>query len=161
MRLLRRLSGNGRKIGIRLPDLKVHPGKVRPGKLGLKETLEQIQIDRIELTEPLHPDRSRAHRIGIKFAPCHPPPLFLLDQPGLRQDLKMFGNRRQRHVKRLGHIGDGHVILQKHGQDRPPRRVGKRGKDKVQPVIHPPIMPGRRITVNQGVEYENRPKPAP
>ena len=42
----------------------------------------------------------------------------------------MLGNRCQRHFERLGHIGDRHVIFQKHGQDRPAGRVGEGGEDR-------------------------------
>jgi hypothetical protein len=65
----------------------------------------------------------------------------------------VFGNRRKRHPERMRHIGDGHVIFQKHGQDRPAGRVGEGGEGGVERLGHGMNMEGLRAIVNQLVEY--------
>ena len=39
---------------------------------------------------------------------------------------------KQGHIERLGHVGDGHVVFQQHGQDRPTGRIRKRREDGVE-----------------------------
>jgi hypothetical protein len=57
----------------------------------------------------------------------------------------------------LGHVGDGHVILQQHRQDRTPRGVGQRGEDGVEGGLmrggHGKAMHWGGRIVNQMVEY--------
>ena len=80
-------------------------------QLDCQEPLECVQVHRLELPEPLHPDRRCAHCVGFQLAPLDPPALFLSDQASARQDRQVFRDCRQRHLERLGHVGDGHIIL--------------------------------------------------
>ena len=50
---------------------------IRLRQLACEEPLKRIQIDRLELPEPLHPDGGTAHRVGFQLAPLHAPSLFL------------------------------------------------------------------------------------
>jgi hypothetical protein len=121
-----------------------------------QKALQPVQIDRPELAETLHPDRGGAQRVRFQLAPFHATAPFLRDQPGLGQHRKMLGNRGQRHREGVGHIGDGHVIFQKHCKDRAPRRIGKCGKDLIKRVRHGAAMSRRRHIVNHPVEYGRR-----
>ena len=47
--------------------------------------LQPVKIERIKVTEPLHPGPGGLHGIGIEFAPFHPAVAFLLDQSGIAE----------------------------------------------------------------------------
>ena len=102
------------------------------GQLAFQKALERVEVDRFELAKALHPDAGAFHRARFQLAPDHPAAPFLADQTGAAQHTQMFGNRGQRHLERLGHIGDGHVIFQKHRQDAPPRGVCQRREDGIE-----------------------------
>jgi hypothetical protein len=118
-----------------------------------KEAFEIIQIDRVELPEALHPDGGRAQGVGVQLAPDHAAAPFAGDQACIGQHAEVFGNGGERHLEGVGDIGDGHVIFQKHRQDRPARRVGKGGEGGVKREDHAARMDGRQAIVNRMVEY--------
>ncbi len=56
-----------------------------PWGLGVLERLfdiglQPVKIERIKVTEPLHPGPGGLHGIGIEFAPFYPAAALLLDQ---------------------------------------------------------------------------------
>ncbi len=62
----------------------------------------------------------------------------------------MLGNRREAHLEGFGDIRHGHVVLEQHGEDRAPRRIGQRGKDGIEGrgLGHAVISPRRAGPVN-------------
>ena len=99
-------------------------------------TKRQAEIDRLKLTEALHPNACVAHGGGIEAAPLHAPAFFLRDQPGGDQNADMFGDRGKRHLERLGDVGDSHVVFQQHHADLPTGRVREGCKDGVERIRH-------------------------
>jgi hypothetical protein len=122
-------------------------------EFGGEEAFEIVKIDRIELPETLHPDGGGAECVGFELAPDHAAAAFARDEARIGQHGEVLGNRRERHLEGFGHIGDGHVIFEKHGQDRPAGRVGEGGESGVERPGHQIRMEARRGIVNQMVEY--------
>ena len=118
-----------------------------------EEAFEIVKVHGIELSETLHPDGCGPQRVGVQLAPDHAAAPFAGDEAGISQHGQVFGDCRKRHLKRLSHIGDGHVIFQKHGQDRPAGRVGEGGESGIERQGHAVKMNGRRTIVNRLVEY--------
>ena len=44
----------------------------------------------------------------------------------------MFRYRSERNTEGVGNVCDGHIILKKHRQNGAPRRIGERGKNRVE-----------------------------
>lgn len=100
-------------------------------QLYFQKPFKVVQVDWIELSEALHPDRRIAQCIGLQHAPDDAAATLLPDQPGIGQDRKMFGNCGQADLKRRGDIRDRHVVLQQHAQNGPPCRIGEGGENLV------------------------------
>ena len=105
-------------------------------QFGLQKPLERLQVEAVHLPEAGDPDRGVAQAVGLEPAPSQPAMLLLADQARLRQHRQMLRDRRERHRERRRHVGDGHVVFQQHGQDRPPRWVGKCQKHQIEPSPH-------------------------
>ena len=135
------------------------------GKLGVEETFESVKVHRLELAEALHPDRGGAHGVRLQLAPDHPAAFLAADQAGLGKGGKVFRNGSQRDIEGLGHIGDRHVVFQKHGQDRPPRRVGEGGEDGVEAgrgrAGHAATIAGAAELSTDGLNMKSGAKPDP
>ena len=126
--------GDARRNLCQIPFYILGSGHILSVKFGLEEAFKGIKIDGIELAEPLHPDRRRSQGIGLQLAPFHPSALFLRDKPCIGQNGKVFRDGCQRHREGFGYIGDGHVILKQHRQDRAARGIGQRGENGVERV---------------------------
>jgi hypothetical protein len=122
-------------------------------EFGFEKPFEIVKIHRIELPEALHPDGGRAHCVGVEFAPDDAPTPFAGDEACIGEDGEVFGNGGEGHGEGMGHVGDGHVILQQHGQDRPAGGVGKGGEGGVKGIDHVGMMRVARLIVNRMVEY--------
>ena len=122
-------------------------------RLGFEETFEGVEVHGFELAEALHPDRGGAQSVGFEFAPVDPATLFLADQTGRRECGEVFGDGGERHPEGLGNIGDGHVVFQQQGQDRPAGRVGKGREYNVERGGHGGSIAGLWPMVNRMVEY--------
>ena len=65
----------------------------------------------------------------------------------------------------LCHVGHGHVVFQKHGQDRPPRPVGEGGEDGVEAgrgrAGHAATIAGAAELSTDGLNMKSRAKPDP
>lgn len=92
---------------------------------GLQESFEGVEVDGFELAEGLHPDAGIPERVRLQFTPFNAAAFFLTDQAGGRENAEMFGNCGQRHLERVGHVGDSHIVFQQHRQDLTARRVGQ------------------------------------
>lgn len=95
------------------------------GQFTFEKALQTVKVYLIELPEPLHPDGGGAHGVGFEFAPFHTAAFLLRDETGAGEDRQVFGNRGERHLERLGNIGDGHVIFEQHRQDRAPGPIAQ------------------------------------
>lgn len=118
-------------------------------EFGGEKPFKGIKVHRLELAKTLHPDRGAAQGVRLQLAPFHPAAFFLRDEPGPGQNGQVLGNRSQRHLERIGHISDGHVVFEQHGQDRPPGGIGESGKDGIEigAVSHPLALDAARPPV--------------
>jgi hypothetical protein len=86
-----------------------------------------------ELFVTIEPFERVAHRLGFETAGNGASGFGAFDQAGVRQDIQMFHDRRQRHRKRRGKLGHRNIRLPgKPHHQRPPGRIGKRGKGAVE-----------------------------
>jgi hypothetical protein len=122
-----------------------------------QKPFEIIQIDRVELPKTLHPDRCAAQGIRVQLAPDHPAPSFTGDEARIGEDGQVFGYGGEGHGEGVGHVSNGHVILQQHGQDGTTRGVGEGGEGGVEGGGHDEMMRKSGEMVNWMVEYEVMP----
>ena len=79
--------------------------------------------------EPLH---GVFHRGGLERAAHGASRLASRDEAGVAQHVEVLHDGRQRHRERLRQLADGKaVVVVQPGQQRTPRRVGKRSKSAV------------------------------
>jgi hypothetical protein len=98
----------------------------------------QVACERVELSFPeppvlLDPRGGGVERPGDEPAPVDASVARSGEQAGAFQHLQVPRDRRQRDAKRRGQSGDRRGPLGEAYQDRPPRRVGERREDGVEP----------------------------
>lgn len=79
-----------------------------------------------------NPAEGFLHRLGLKFHVELPANPAARQQAGLFEHAKMLGNRGQRHLERLGEIGDANLTLGETFQQAAAGGVGQRGEGEVE-----------------------------
>jgi len=86
------------------------------------------------------PGQRPLHRLGGQSAGDDPAGLFARNEASVRQHVEVLHDGGERHRKRLRQFADrDRVAPGKPRQQRPPRRIGERGKGVVQIALPRPI----------------------
>ena len=84
----------------------------------------------------IEPVGGGAHRFGLEAAGDGAAGFLALDETGVRQDVEMLHDRGQRHREGLRQLAHRQAFLVlKPRQQRAPRRIGKRRKSAIEPLV--------------------------
>jgi hypothetical protein len=97
------------------------------------KAVEIVGPEALVAVEPIH---RVLHRFRGEPARHDAAGLFAGDEAGVQQHIEMLHDRGQGHRKGFGEFANGNrIALGKTREQRPPRRIGKRGKGAIQDFI--------------------------